>query len=155
MAHQGTTDAELAEIFGEKSEPIEVDQDELAVTLTLRDIRGQIIDAAREDAVGINQLARRLNVAPSSVSRALSDGGDMRVSTAVLYGRALGRSWDFRLRKDACHIAKCHDRANVRIVNQDEIERPQTTAMPVSYLVTQTRWPASGLSLVAPTAVAR
>lgn len=44
------------------------------------------------DAQGITgiELARRLDVSPSVVSRVLSSTGDMRISTAILFGLAMG-----------------------------------------------------------------
>lgn len=98
--------AEAAEIFGGEVGTIDPNPDELAVDLVLREIRDLIMCAAQEGGVGVNQLAKRLDIAPSSVSRFLGGEGDMRVSTAVLYARALGRVWDFSLRHNEDAVTK-------------------------------------------------
>jgi transcriptional regulator with XRE-family HTH domain len=129
MTSPEAPDAELMEIFGGTVQPIEPDPDEMSVTLTLQELRAQLVDAAKRDGVGVNQLARRLHVAPSSVSRALGDSGDMRVSTLVLYARALGRRWDFWLTHDAdCHAAGNRPAALEMIFN---IKNSTTIATPV------------------------
>ncbi len=61
-------------------------------------IRKELLEALANDGVGVNELARRLHLAPSSVSRTLNNHGDMNISTAILYAAALGRVWSFKLR---------------------------------------------------------
>jgi transcriptional regulator with XRE-family HTH domain len=95
------SEAEIAAMFGGEAGPIEIDPDEMAVALALRTLRDRLMEAAKADGVGVNQLAARLHISPSAVSRLLGGEGDMRVSTAVLYARALGRAWDFVLHDDA------------------------------------------------------
>lgn len=85
--------AEISAIFGDHVEEAHPDPREIEVALTLDKIRDLLKEAAEEESVGINDLARRLDVAPSSVSRFFSSEGDMRVSTIVLYALALGRSF--------------------------------------------------------------
>ena len=91
---------EIQDLFGGEATPIKVDPDEMAVSLVLRSIRNQLADCAEATNVGVNQLARRLDVSPSSVSRFLNGEGDLRVSTAVLYARALGRAWNIALSQE-------------------------------------------------------
>jgi hypothetical protein len=101
--------AELAEMFGGEVQPVEVDAQEVEVGLALQSIRGQITDAAERAKVGTVKLAERLGIAPSAVSRYLGGEGDMKVSTAVLYARALGHRWHFSLLPDeACSARGNH-----------------------------------------------
>jgi hypothetical protein len=103
MTDNEPTEVEIADLFGGRARPIGPDNDELAVQLALRTIRDQLMVAAGHDKVGVTQLAGRLDISPSAVSRMLGGDNDMKVSTAVLYGRALGRRWDFALHHDeAC-----------------------------------------------------
>jgi hypothetical protein len=99
------SDAEAAELFGPPARAIKTDDDQLAVYLVLQGMRGDLMEAAEHDKVGNNQLARRLHISNSSVSRFLGGDGDFHVSTAVLYARALGRRWDFSLVPDQGCIA--------------------------------------------------
>ncbi len=92
------TESEMAELFGGRVEPVTPDADELAIDHALRTIRALLIETAAQQKVGNNELARRLDISPSAVSRMLRGEGDMRVSTAVLRARALGKVWDLRLR---------------------------------------------------------
>jgi len=99
--------AEIEEIFGGEVSEIEPNADEIEVGLVLRDLRAKIVECAEAQGVGVNQYARRLGVAPSAVSRFLSGEADMRVSTVVLYTRALGYSCEFVIRSDeACAANK-------------------------------------------------
>ncbi len=91
------TEAEIAEMFGGEAQPIETDPDEMAVATILARIRVLLHKAAEDGDVRVNQLAKRLNVSPSVVSRLLRSEGDMKVSTAVLWARALGKVWSFAL----------------------------------------------------------
>lgn len=91
---------EVAELFGSTVEQVAPDDDELRVALVLRAIRSLLAEAAQEEGIGVTQLASRLNVSPSVISRMFRSEGDMRVSTATLCAHALGRSWEFHLRKN-------------------------------------------------------
>ena len=91
---------EIPEIFGGEAQPIKVDAQELEVSLALQSIRVQLLEVAEKAKVGTVQLAGRLGIAPSAVSRFLGGEGDMKVSTAVLYARALGHRWELFLKPD-------------------------------------------------------
>ena len=109
MADDEPTEAEIAELFGGRARDIQPNNDELETHLALRTIRDSLLVAAEEEKVGVNQLAGRLHISPSAVSRTLGGDHDMRVSTAVLYARALGRRWDFVLRdNEACAVRGNH-----------------------------------------------
>ncbi len=92
--------AEIIEMFGGEAGPVEVNADEVEVSLALQALRAQLLEAAEKMHVGINQLSRRLHISPSAVSRFLGGEGDMKVSTAVLYARALGQRWGIFLTPD-------------------------------------------------------
>ena len=92
MSDTKMSQAEITEIFGGEVQPIEVDPQELEVGLALEHVRSQVVECMQRYDVGTVQLADRLHVHPSSVSRFLGSGGDMKVSTAVQYGRALGQT---------------------------------------------------------------
>lgn len=110
MNHETSIDTETAELFGGEATAIQPNHAELEVQLALRTIRDHLSTAAEHDKVGVNQLARRLGISPSSVSRLLARDGDIRVSTAVLYARALGRRWEFALTPDH-NCAGCGNRS--------------------------------------------
>jgi transcriptional regulator with XRE-family HTH domain len=98
-------DAETIALFGGVAPNIESNNDEREVQLALRTVRDCLLETAERDNVGVNQLAKRLDISPSSVSRFFSSEGDIRVSTAVLYARALGCLWNFSLYPDsACTV---------------------------------------------------
>ena len=92
--------AEIIEMFGGEAGAVEVNADEVEVSLALQALRAQLLEAAEKMHVGINQLSRRLHISPSAVSRFLGGEGDMKVSTAVLYARALGQRWGIFLTPD-------------------------------------------------------
>lgn len=120
MANVPTTDSEIKELFGAPAREIQPDEDQLAVQLTLRTMRDELMEAAELDGVGVNQLARRLNISPSSVSRFLGGEGDFHVSTAALYARALGRRWECSLvSDDACRRDGNHHGRPTAIVGID------------------------------------
>lgn len=97
MTDLDLSDAEIAEMFGGQAQAIETDPDEMAVAAALMRMRGLLREAAENDDVRVGQLADRLNVSPSVVSRMLRSEGDMKVSTAVLWARALGKVWHLTL----------------------------------------------------------
>lgn len=116
MSDTDLSHAELTAMFGGKAEAIETNPDEIEVSLALQSIRKQLLEAADNDHVGVSQLARRLHISPSAVSRALSGESDMRISTAVLYARALGRRWDVSLTVDAACQAAGNRAAGLEII---------------------------------------
>lgn len=71
----------------------EIDPTELLTAAVSGCVRGQILAAMNEDHVGVRELARKLGVSPSAVSRQLRSEGDIRISTAVILAHALGREW--------------------------------------------------------------
>jgi len=114
---EGLTPAEAQELFGAPVEAVVPDPQELEVALVLRTIRSLLAETAEADGVGVNELARRLDVAPSAVSRMLRSEGDMRVSTAVLCALALDRTWEFRLRDNRPAISENQREVGLNIVD--------------------------------------
>ncbi len=114
------TTEEIGDLFQGYAEPIRVNEDELSISITLRSIRDALMSAAESDSVGVNQLAKRLDVSPSVVSRMLRSEGDMRVSTAVLCARALGRVWDLTLSR----MEPGHEGVNFKQKWQTIVEQP-------------------------------
>ena len=90
---------EMAAILGGEVQPLFDHPDEREVALVLNDMRGLLIEATNAEDVGVNELADRLGVSPSAVSRMIRREGDLRVSTAVLWAFALGRTWRLHLSK--------------------------------------------------------
>ena len=60
---------EITEMFGGEAGPVEVNVDEIEVSLALQALRAQLLEAAEKTHVGVNQLSRRLRISPSAVSR--------------------------------------------------------------------------------------
>jgi Helix-turn-helix len=121
-------DAETARLFGGQVEEIHPEDDLLEVQLALRTIRDHLLSVAERDGVGVNQLARRLDISPSSVSRFFSSDGDIRVSTAVLYARALGCYWDFELSGDAACTANRNHSGRPEIVQSGSVSATEPVA---------------------------
>lgn len=71
--------------------------DDMAVATATRRIRAQLQAAAAKAGIGVRELANRLTVSPSAVSRHLRSEGDIRVSTAVLLAGAMGMRWEMTL----------------------------------------------------------
>jgi transcriptional regulator with XRE-family HTH domain len=118
MTDNELTPEEAAEIFGGDVGTIETNADELTVGIGLATMRDCIVDAAQKDGVGVNQLARRLGISPSSVSRFLSGEGDALISTMISYGRALGREWSFMLRRDlSCRVQGNNPHGSIIVIN--------------------------------------
>jgi hypothetical protein len=141
MSDTDPTHVELIEMFGGKAGPIETDPDELEVSLALQMVRGQLVDAAEEDKVGVTNLARRLHISPSAVSRTLGGESDMRVSTMVLYARALRRRWDFQLLEDPANLAHGnHPRTIVTIGLSDAGTARSNSAAPAMVTVDTKNW---------------
>lgn len=83
-------EAALNELAGGRIEkPLIVDAVDLMIASTARDVRGQILAEAQTQDVGVRELARRIGVSPSAVSRHLRAEGDFRISTAVIFANAL------------------------------------------------------------------
>lgn len=93
------SDEEMRELFGSPARAIEVDEDELEIVLLCKHVRHELFERAMQLGVGVNDLARKLNVSPAVVSRFFSNEGDMRLSTAVLFARALDCEWTFTLKE--------------------------------------------------------
>lgn len=120
------TPEEADEIFGSRVEPIPPDDREMELALVLRRLRSLLIEAAEKRGVGVTELASRLEISPSVVSRMLRSEGDMRVSTAVEWAHALDFAWDFILRDR--HAAA--PGANFFIVGQESPSLPASVAEP-------------------------
>lgn len=66
----------------------------------LRDLRGDLAEAMAKDGVTRAELARRLGVRPSVVTRVMDPSADVLVSTLFDLARVLQRRWRFRLEPD-------------------------------------------------------
>ena len=122
---------DIAALLGGPVEPVVPDPDELAILLAVQRIRGLLLEAAQRDGVGVNQLASRLKVSPSAVSRVLRSEGDMRVSTAVLFALALGRQWAFTLSSKGADKASAEAGRSTRVqclVNPEPTEATGKTS---------------------------
>lgn len=96
-------DDELAALTGGAFVPNHtVVADDMEVASATRRIRAQLQAAAAKAGLGVRDLAKRLKVSPSAVSRHLRSEGDIRVSTAVLLAGAMGMKWEMTL------VAKPH-----------------------------------------------
>jgi transcriptional regulator with XRE-family HTH domain len=76
---------------------LHVDAREVAYARLLRNLRSLVADEAARENVSMRELARRLNVAPSVVSRVLSGEKDLLTSTLFDFAWELGREWEFSL----------------------------------------------------------
>jgi DNA-binding transcriptional ArsR family regulator len=91
-------DAALAALVGGKvTQAPQIDPSDLEVAVAVGRVRGQILAAAKKEGIGVREIARRLKISASAVSRQLRTEGDMRFSTAILFARALGWRWRFSL----------------------------------------------------------
>jgi hypothetical protein len=84
-------------VGGEVTQAPQIDPSDLEVAVAVGRVRGQILAAAKKEGIGVRELARRMKISASAVSRQLRSEGDMRFSTAVLFAHALGRRWHFSL----------------------------------------------------------
>ena len=96
MSNDLTSDMALSEmglLLGGPSLPnsVEVDPDEQAVFEAVYGARRSLVRVMEHDGVGVNALSRRLGVSPSAASKMVSSESDMKISTVVLWARALGR----------------------------------------------------------------
>ena len=90
-------DEELSALLGTGTAAPIRDEEAEEIARVLGTIRSQLLAAAKEQRVGTRELARRLGVSAAAVSRQLRSDRDLRVSTAVLLARALGRHWTLAL----------------------------------------------------------
>jgi hypothetical protein len=96
-SHEDDDAAVLALAGGKVTKAPQIDPSDLEIAVALGRVRGQILAAAKRDGIGVRELARRMKISASAVSRQLSSEGDMRLSTAILLARALGQRWHFSL----------------------------------------------------------
>lgn len=96
-SHSEAEIAEMAALLGGEVSEVYLDHDEQAVFEAAHEVRTLLHQQADQDNVTAAQLARRLAVSPSAVSRMLKNDGDIKLSTAVLWARALGQRWGFKL----------------------------------------------------------
>jgi plasmid maintenance system antidote protein VapI len=96
-SHEDDDAAVLALAGGKVTKAPQIDPSDLEIAVALGRVRGQILAAAKRDGIGVRELARRMEISASAVSRQLRSEGDMRFSTAILFARALGRRWHFSL----------------------------------------------------------
>ncbi len=89
--------ADLHDLADGGFEKPNIDPTELLIAAQVGHVRGQILAAMNDQNVGVRELARRLNVSASAVSRQLKSEGDMRISTAILLAYALEREWTMNL----------------------------------------------------------
>jgi DNA-binding transcriptional ArsR family regulator len=95
---------ELDEMLGHAAGPIDVDERDLAVAVLVGRARGLLLQAMATAGVGVRELARRLKVSPSAVSRHLRSEGDMRLSTAVMLADGLDQRWELSLTEKQPHV---------------------------------------------------
>jgi transcriptional regulator with XRE-family HTH domain len=102
MSSPEDDDAALLSLVGGKvAQAYLVEPADLEVAVEVGHVRGQILAAAKDEGVGVRELARRMKISASAVSRQLRSEADMRFSTAILLARALGRRWRFLLSPSA------------------------------------------------------
>jgi DNA-binding transcriptional ArsR family regulator len=99
------TREELDEMLGHAAGEIGLDERDLAVAVVVGRARGLLQQAMSTAGVGVRELARRLKVSPSAVSRHLRSEGDMRLSTAVMLADGLDRRWELGLVEKQPHAA--------------------------------------------------
>lgn len=64
----------------------------------IRELRAHISAVCKSENISLRELARRLNVSPSVISRTLSSEGDVLISTLFDLAWALDREWNFKLK---------------------------------------------------------
>ena len=127
--------AEITEMFGGEAGPVEVNVDEIEVSLALQALRAQLLEAAEKTHVGVNQLSRRLRISPSAVSRFLGGEGDMKVSTVVLYARALGQRWEMFLKPDDGCLPQGNHQGKPEMLSRVMTAGPGTYGAPFTVIV--------------------
>jgi hypothetical protein len=109
MADLDLTPEEIEDMFGGEAEEITPDPEELEIAVFLKDVRTQLCALAEHEGVTHARLAKRMHITPPAVSRTLHGEGDMKMSTAALYARALGHRCEFVLVPDrACQNVGNH-----------------------------------------------
>ncbi|WP_204737457.1 helix-turn-helix domain-containing protein [Gluconacetobacter azotocaptans] len=88
---------DLAFLLGGDAAQLERDYEEEAIQRLVNRARGLLAEAVSQDGVKPAELADRLNVNRSLVTRFFRSGQDMKVSTLALMARALGREWVLEL----------------------------------------------------------
>lgn len=90
--------ADFSNLLGgvEKVAP-ERDYEEEYVQFVINRCRGLLMEAVRNDDIKPSDLASRLDVDRSLVTRFFRSGRDMKVSTLAIMARALGREWVIHL----------------------------------------------------------
>ena len=92
---------DLRREFGVVTSVPEINEESLEAASLAAHVRGLLAEATHQDKVSVTELARRLKVTKSAVSRHLHADGDMRLSTMAMFARALGRKFIVELRFDA------------------------------------------------------
>ncbi len=119
-----TEASELDEMLAEFGAAVgwpDVDPDMREVAGVAAHVRGLLAEATAREGMSISDIARRLNVSKSAVSRHLRSDGDIRISTAVLLARALGRHWTIDL---VPGNATASPTANYRIIDPVSVSGP-------------------------------
>ena len=114
--------AELRELFGTAEEVTRCDPKMLAAATLAAEIRGRLVAAMQADHVNVTELAKRLGVSKSAVSRHLNSDGDIRITTAALLAHALGREWKVDLLQKPGHSG------NYKIVSRSGTKETAITA---------------------------
>lgn len=115
---------ELTKLLGVvKNEP-KRDYDEEAAYKLINEARGLLMEAINDDRIKRSELARRLNVNPSLVTRFFKSGNDMKVSSLAFMARAIGREWKLQLIKPQTGTGCNYDvRPSAWNINQPETDK--------------------------------
>ena len=108
--------ADMQAEFGVVDHLPKIDPAMREVAAVVAHVRALLAEATQQDKVGVTELAGRLGVSKSAVSHQLRSDADMRLGTAVLLARALGRKWDINLVSD-------HDNPHA-LANFSIVKRP-------------------------------
>lgn len=81
----------LAEFLGGFPEDVQADAEEQSVFELLQDARWDLSQAAELQGIKGAEIAARLGISPSAVSRMVNNTGDVRASTLVLWARSVNR----------------------------------------------------------------
>lgn len=87
----------LALLGADKHVPLKRDYDEEYIARVVNRVRGLLAQAVHERNITLTELAQKLGVNRSLVTRFFNSEGDMKVSTLALIAKALGKEWDIRL----------------------------------------------------------
>lgn len=126
-------DDELAALTGGAFVPNHtVVADDVEVASATRRIRAQLQAAAAKAGLGVRDLAKRLKVSPSAVSRHLRSEGDIRVSTAVLLAGAMGMKWEMTLvAKPHCMVVDAPKVIPMGVQHRELVSEPAMTIFPI------------------------